>query len=137
MALRWLMLTAVVLAVGCRSRSDPARFTPSEEKARAALSAALEGWKAGAPGGTVPGTSAPVVQFVDSHRGKDQHLQSFEILGMIPGEGPRQFTVKLALANPEAEIKARYVVLGIDPTWVIRHEDLDMLTHWEHPMKKP
>jgi hypothetical protein len=27
------------------------------------------------------------------------------------------------------------VVIGIDPLWVFRHEDYDLLLHWEHPME--
>jgi hypothetical protein len=45
------------------------------------------------------------------------------------------FTVKLTLEDPATELKARYVVVGIDPVWVFRQEDYDMLSHWDHPMK--
>ena len=50
-------------------------------------------------------------------------------------DGPRVFTVKLTLVNPGEEVKARYVVMGLDPLWVIRNEDFEMLAHWDHPMK--
>ena len=42
------------------------------------------------------------------------------------------FTVQLALDAPPAEVRVRYYVIGIDPVWVVRQEDYDMLTHWEH-----
>jgi hypothetical protein len=124
-----------VLAAGCSSSSDPGRYIPPEDKARQALEAALTGWRNGAPAGAVPGTSGPVVQFVDSHRGPGQRLKEYTVLGMAPGDGPRVFTVRLALDAPAADVKARYVVFGIDPVWVIRHEDFDMINHWDHPMK--
>jgi hypothetical protein len=134
---RWLLLASVTLVLGCRGRQGPERFFPAQEKARQALEAALEGWRNGAPHGAVPGTAGPTVQLVDSHHPAGQRLVSFAVLGLAPGDGPRVFTVGLSLENPAQEIKARYVVLGLDPLWVIRHEDFEMLAHWEHPMKKP
>ncbi|HJZ93258.1 MAG TPA: hypothetical protein VKE40_20450 [Gemmataceae bacterium] len=123
-----------LLAAGC-SNSDPGRYIPPEDKARQALDAALTGWRNGSPGGAVPGTADPVVQFVDSHRGPGQRLKDYTVLGMAPGDGPRVFTVRLTLDGPAADVKVRYVVFGIDPVWVIRHEDFDMINHWDHPMK--
>ena len=38
----------------------------------------------------------------------------------------RLFTAIRRVGNP--------VVVGIDPIWVIRHEDYEMLTHWSHPV---
>ena len=57
---------------------------------------------------------------------------SFTVLGLAPGDGPRVFTVKLTLDRPAEETRVRYVVIGVDPIWVIRHEDYDMMAHWEH-----
>jgi hypothetical protein len=61
-------------------------------------------------------------------------LDDFEILGEVPGPTGRCFAVRLKLREPVAEEKVRYAVFGIDPLWVFRQEDLEMLGHWEHPM---
>jgi hypothetical protein len=89
------------------------------------------------------------VEFVDSHHKPTQRLKSFDVLGVAPGDGPRVFTVRLKLDDPAKarglggdgpppstlEVKVRYVVFGLDPVWVVRQEDFDMLAHWDHPMK--
>jgi hypothetical protein len=31
-------------------------------------------------------------------------------------------------------LKVRYIVLGIDPLFVFRQEDFDLLMHWDHHM---
>jgi hypothetical protein len=123
-----------VVAVGCSDSSDPKRYFPPEDKARQALESALGAWQNGRPPGTVPGTANPTVQFVDSHNPQGRRLKSFAVLGVAPGEGPRVFTVRLTLDNPTAELKVRYVVFGLDPLWVMEHDDYDMLNHWDHPM---
>jgi hypothetical protein len=125
----------VVFAVGCSDSADVKRYYPAEDKARAALEAALIAWQSGQPSGAVPGAANPSVQFVDSHHAPGRRLKSFEILGLAPGDGPRVFTVKLTLDGPTAEVKTRYVVFGLDPMWVMQHDDYDMLNHWDHPMK--
>jgi hypothetical protein len=131
---RWALPALLALLVGCPA-PGPERFIPAEEKARQALDAALASWQRGEPHGPVPGTAAPVIQFVDSHHKPEQRLRSFAVLGLAPGDGPRVFTVKLSLEGPAQEVQARYVVVGLDPLWVIRHEDFEMLAHWDHPMK--
>ena len=123
-----------IVAVGCSDSSDPKRYYPAEDKARQALASALTAWQSGQPPGAVPGTADPMVQFVDS-RHTPRRLKSFEVLGAAPGDGPKVFTVKLVLDGPPAEVKARYVVFGLDPLWVMEHDDYDMLNHWDHPMK--
>jgi hypothetical protein len=133
---RLVVAGLLVLALGCTDRSDPSRYYPSEDKARQAVEAALAAWQQGSPAGEVPGTSNPTIATVDTHRSPTQRLKSFAILGAVPGDGPRVFTVKLVLENPAAEAKARFVVVGLDPIWVFRQEDYDMLVHWDHPMKK-
>jgi hypothetical protein len=80
------------------------------------------------------------VEFVDSHTGPNRRLKTYTVLGLAPGDGPRVFTVQLSLDGPAAEVRARYYVIGIDPVWVIREEDYDMLNHWDHhhgPKDKP
>jgi hypothetical protein len=126
----------LLVAVGCADQSDPNRYYPPEDRAQQALEAALTGWQQGAPTGEVPGISNPVVQLADSHRSPTQHLKAFTILGVAPGEGPRVFTVRLTLENPTAELKARFVVIGIDPVWVFRHEDYEMMSMWCPPTER-
>lgn len=129
-----VLAALLALTAGCNRTAGYERFIPAEDRARESLEKALTGWQRGRDGGAVEGTSAPVVQFVDSHHKPGQRLRSFAVLGLAPGDGPRVFTVKLTLENPAEELKARYVVLGLDPLWVIRQEDFDMLAHWDHPM---
>jgi len=125
----------LVLAAGCSDSSNAHRYYPPDDRARRALEAALQAWQSGSPPGTVAGTSNPTVQFVDSHHTPGQRLKEFSVLGMAPGDGPKVFTVKLKLDGPSADVNARYVVFGLDPLWVMRHEDYDMMNHWEHSMK--
>jgi len=133
---RLLIACLVVIAVGCADQSDPKRFFPPEDQARQALEAALTAWQQGASPGEVTGRMNPKVMMVDSHHPPNQSLKSFSILGMAPGDGPRVFTVKVVLENPPNELKVRYVVYGVDPIWVVRQEDYDMMSHWSHPMKQ-
>jgi hypothetical protein len=74
---------------------------------------------------------------VDTYRREGQTLERFEILGEVTGLTQRTHLIKLRFANPAAEEKVRYSVIGIDPLWVYRHEDLELLTHWEHKMPEP
>lgn len=131
--MRALAAGLLLLAVGCTDQSDPNRFYPPEDRARRALEVALTGWQQGAPTGLVPGSTGPAVQLADSHRLPAQRLTGFTILGMAPGDGPRVFTVKLTLENPAAEQRVHFVVIGIDPVWVIRHEDYEMMSMWCPP----
>jgi hypothetical protein len=39
--------------------------------------------------------------------------------------------VRLHLDNPAAEERAKFVVFGIDPLWVYRQEDYEMLIHMD------
>lgn len=119
---------------GCNSASDPARFVPATEAAHEALRQALEDWKAGHPAGPVPGTKAPAVHVVDAGRKPGQVLAGFRILGDTPGPTGKTFAVQLTLRNPDLEERARYVVVGVDPLWVFRQEDYDLLSHWDHHM---
>jgi hypothetical protein len=127
----WMIL--LLLVTGCDEPT--AKFVPSVVDSRAALSAAMTAWKSGSPPGPVPDIS-PAVHLTDSHRKQGQILEDFEILGEVPGNAPRCFAVRLKLANPSADERARFVVFGIDPLWVFRHEDYDLLMHWEHPMEE-
>lgn len=128
-----LLGVAMLAALGCAARSQ--RYTPAPQTARASLEAALNAWREGVQ----PESSekVPAVQFVDTTRLNGQTLRSFEVLSetTISGEG-RAYVVRLTLDNPSSELRARYVVVGIDPIWVFRKEDYDRLAHWEHPMSE-
>ena len=123
-------LAALCLAAGCSSGSTE-QYTPGEDRAQEALSAVLNAWKTG---GEATQLSGIPIRVADSERKKGQSLRNYEILGELPAESGRRYQVKLVLDNPAAETKAQYVVVGIDPLWVFRQEDYDMMTHWEHPM---
>ncbi|MBC8117084.1 MAG: hypothetical protein H7062_22035 [Candidatus Saccharimonas sp.] len=122
------------LLTGCGDSS--ARYVPSVTQAEAAVKASLDDWKKGLPAGPVADTK-PVVHVVDSQRRELPILSNYQILGEVPGNAPRCLAVRLRWANPEKEERARYVVVGIDPLWVFRQEDYDLLSHWEHPMEEP
>lgn len=134
----WLLAAAWLLfgwCAGCGSSSGLSheRYVPAPEKATATIRSALEAWQRGEPVGEVRGAK-PTVYLVDSFRREGQTLERFEILGEVTGLTQRTYLVKLSFANPAAEEKVRFAVLGIDPLWVYRHEDLELLAHWEHKM---
>lgn len=126
------------LCVGCGSSSGQGheRYVPEPQKAVSTIQTALEAWQHGDPVGEIRGTK-PLVYLVDSFRREGQALERFEILGEVAGLTQRTYLVKLSFANPAAEEKVRFAVLGIDPLWVYRHEDLELLAHWEHKMPEP
>lgn len=128
-----MFVAMAILLAGCGQVDRTAEFIPSPTVALSILTSAMEAWKDGEPSGPVPGTK-PVVFVVDSHRKADRPLVSYEILGEVPGNAPRTFAVKAQLDHPELEERLRYVIVGIDPLWVFRQEDYDLLCHWEHPM---
>lgn len=126
-----LLLAAAAGCSGSRQRDED--FIPPQAAARAALEAYLTAWAGGNTDPAVPGTR-PAVMVADELRSKGRTLTGFTVLGEVPAEAPRCFAVKLTLGNPVAEVKERYVVVGIDPVWVWRYDDYLMITHWEHPM---
>jgi hypothetical protein len=133
-ACRAIFCLAAAATCGCARQPDtPKSFVPAPELSRAALEAVLIDWQTGLPPGQID--RLPVtVKVVDQHRKEGQELEEFEILGEAPGSAPRCFAVRLKLRRPEAEEKVRYVVVGINPLWVFRQEDLDGLSHWDHAM---
>jgi hypothetical protein len=136
---RWLAwaarcLIAITGSVGCSRKTQQfERFVPDPATARAALESALTGWQKGESPRAIDGQSRDV-QFVDTHRLVTQTLQHFEILGEVGSDAGRCFSVQITLANPTEEQKVRFIVIGVNPVWVFREEDLTMLTHWDHPM---
>lgn len=122
------------LCAGCGSSSGShERYVPNVKQASATIETALEAWRRGDPVGELRDVK-PRIFVVDSHRRDGQTLEQFEILGEVVGLTQRTFLIKVKLANPAAEEKVRFAVLGIDPLWVYRHEDLELLAHWEHKM---
>jgi hypothetical protein len=108
-----------------------ARFTPSEEAANFALEAALRSWQLGNPPGRIVGLDSPEVILVDTCRHPGQTMERFAILGEAAGDGPRCFAVHVSLRTPAEEQRLRFVVYGVDPLWVYRYEDYEMMIRWE------
>src|SRR4051812_47347231 len=110
-AIAWCGLLALA---GCGESPSPegfARYVPDPAKARAAIVATLDDWKAGRVGKA----ASPSIQVVDSLRGGGRPLEGFEILGELAADGSRCFGVRLNLGGPPEERVERYLVIGIDP----------------------
>jgi hypothetical protein len=121
----------VLCCLGCGlGKSGYERFVPADDRARAALQAVLDAWKEGQPTSRIT-TSSLAVEVADSQRRPGQKLTTYEILGEVPGDGPNCFAVRLELDKPRQELKVRYIVIGLDPIWVFRHEDFQMMEHWD------
>ena len=132
--IREITFLACVVMAGCGQGDRSSKFIPSPSAAESAIRASMEAWKKGEPVGLVAGSERPSVHVIDSHRTSGQNLSRYEILGEVPGNAPRCFAVKAYLTSPDKEERLRYIVVGIDPLWVFRQEDYDLLSHWSHPM---
>jgi hypothetical protein len=95
----------------------------------------FEAWRKGSPPGLIPDTS-PAVHITDTYRKEGEQLVDYRILGEVPSERKRCYAVELRFAPERAE-RARFLVVGIDPLWVFRLEDAELLAHWEHKMDEP
>ena len=124
------MFAAAALA-GCESRTRE-DYVPEGAAARIALEKALDAWKQGEPPGRIEGS--PAINVGDTHRRAGQRLADYEIAGELPSDEGRLFAVRVQLENPAAEEKVNFLVVGIDPLWVFRQEDYQIVTHWEHNM---
>jgi hypothetical protein len=120
-----------ILVSGCRRHRDQT-FVPTEETAQRTLETALLAWQNGKLPPTRVQESSPAVQLLDTHYQPGQKLASFKVLGPTTGDAERCYAVRLTMDNPREEIRARYVVLGLDPLWVMRYEDFEMVMHWDH-----
>jgi hypothetical protein len=127
----WLLAGCAVIALGCHDRPSTERFVPAPDSARHALEEALRAWQQGRQPGRIEGLAHPEVIVVDNCRRPEQTLEQFTILGEAPGEGPRCFAVWVSLQNPEETQRLRFVVFGVDPLWVYRYEDYEMMIHWQ------
>ncbi len=128
--LLWLS-GATVACSGCTNRAS--KFVPAPQVAQRALADALDAWQAGQPSGPVDKTS-PLVHVTDNLRKSNQRLVAYKILGEKPTNHGRAFIVQLDLESPSENLKAEYIVVGIDPLWVFRREDYELLMHWDHHM---
>ena len=116
---------------GCHDRA--ADFTPSPERAEAALTQAMDAWQAGQPAGEIP-ESKPAIHVTDNHQQRHRGLVKYRILGETVARSGRTYAVELTLKSPEEKVKTEYIVVGIDPLWVFRREDYELLMHWDHRM---
>lgn len=131
---RWLTFCCGAISlIGCSRQPDPQRFVPPPDVAQRALEAVLKAWQSGEAPGMIAETK-PQVHITDAHRKAGQRLEKYQILGEVPGDAPRCFAVKATFSNPKSEERIRFVVIGIDPLWVFRHEDLELLSQWDHKM---
>ncbi len=129
-------LVAAFLVIGCEDpKRDVANLGPPDlESARAALVKSLDAWKSDQRATGVMIGSKPSVGVVDAMR-TERPLLSYEVVGpLMVVEKGRPFAVRLNLDAPRETVAARYVVIGQDPLWVFRQEDLDRMLHWEHKM---
>ncbi|MFO0937178.1 MAG: hypothetical protein U0798_11765 [Gemmataceae bacterium] len=131
-----MLLTSIGGLWGCQRNPQASDFTPSEETATNALTASLDAWKNGDASSVVTGRQ-PAVETADGLRTKGRTLTKYEVLGFVPANAPRCLAVKLTLGNPAQELRERYVVVGIDPIWVMRYDDYLMVMHWDHAMAEP
>ena len=131
-----VLLTVTMLGwflSGCQDRATD--FTPSRERAETALTQAMAAWQAGQPTGELP-NSKPVIHVTDNHLQRQRGLEKYRILGETVARSGRTFIVELTLKSPEEKVKTEYIVVGVDPLWVFRREDYDLLMHWDHRMPK-
>jgi len=126
-------LVIMVFCCGCPRAPDANRYVPAAELARGALQAVLSDWQAGRPVGPIDRLKVKV-ESIDNQRKPGQKLSGFEILGEVTQPGVRCFAVRLDFQNGTEPSKVRYVVLGIDPLFVYRQEDFELLNHWDHLM---
>lgn len=130
----WLIAVCVT---GCGKTAPD--YTPNPSAAEDAVRQSLDAWKAGQPVGIISG-SQPSIHTVDAGRKPGQLLADYAILGETRATASgRTFAVRLELTNPAEQMKTQYIVVGIDPLWVFRQEDYELLSHWDHhmPAEKP
>jgi hypothetical protein len=135
-ALTCVIGTCVIGTTGCGAKGEE-RLIPSKDAARRAVEVALSAWQNGKLPPGCAQERAPAIHLIDTHIRTGQKLTKFILLGPAIGDVQRCFAVRLMLDNPCEEVRARYVVFGIDPLWVFRYEDFAMLSHWECPPGNP
>jgi hypothetical protein len=129
----WIVgaLACLFPALGCQPKPVEGyeRFIPEPAIARKTLAAMLDEWR--------DGREPATINVVDKHRVPGQRLVRHEILGEVATDGARGFAVRLTLENPDEEPVVRYFVIGVEPIWVFRQEDFELISHWMHPMEGP
>jgi hypothetical protein len=114
-----------------RAASTPHATDPAV--ARQAVETALKSWQQ-SPDLPASSRPAPSIIFVDQQRRPGQRLVAYEVLASSLTPSGRRFVARLTLDNSSESVLAAYYVFGVDPVWVYRSEDFDMIMHWEHPM---
>lgn len=129
-----LSISLALTFAGCqrRTRQD---YVPTAAAAQEALVRALDAWKRGELPGRIDGR--PVIQVGDTHRRAGQKLTRYEIAGELPSREGRLFAIRATFESPAAEEKIHYIIVGLDPLWVLRQEDYHTMTRWEHNMPDP
>ncbi|MBI3468203.1 MAG: hypothetical protein HY000_34800 [Planctomycetes bacterium] len=112
----------LVLLAGCGGQRTNDSFVPSDATAREALQAGLDAWKEGKPPGRVQAQSS-TIQVVDSQWQSGDRLENYEVVDAVPGDGPRQFSVRLTMKGGAGPKEVRFVIVGKDPIWVFRDTD--------------
>lgn len=132
-----IIIAVIAAATGCGGRPAPAAgpMIPDAALARQALDSALRSWVAGEP--KAPALGSVRVEHVDRRRAEGRHPTTYAVAGTVREDWARGFVVRLTWPDePEVET-VTYLVAGIDPIWVLRREEIDLLMHWEHPMEEP
>jgi hypothetical protein len=128
-------LFIALLSGSCGGTQRNEDFVPSDTAARQALETYLSAWQRGEREVAIANTT-PQVMASDSLRASGRSLSGFTVVGPVAGDAARCFAVRLSLTSPTEEMRERYVVIGLDPLWVFRYPDYEMLMHWDHPMPK-
>lgn len=123
----FLCLPLLVFIAGCGGGRTATDYIPQADRAKEALTVALNAWKDGKqpdPAGKLP--SGPTVKAVDMDWSEGQKLTSYEIVREIPAEptGPRKYAVKLTTSTGTAA-EVTYFIVGIDPIQVFRDKDYE------------
>ena len=126
----WLVLClgGLLMSGGCGG--DAGHLVPADELARQALTTALDAWKAKqVAGGELQLPQGPKVNALDIDWRSGRSLDSYEITQALPVEpnSPRMFSVRIACDGEEPK-DAIYHVIGADPVWVFRDEDMKKTT---------
>ena len=124
-------------ASGCQPADEPAvqSVVPPIAQARLALESALTAWTQRQ---ATPALDGVRVEQMDRDRRDGRRLASFEILGSTRDDRARGFVVRLTWETPPPNGSktetVQYLVAGIDPLWVMRQDEIELLLHWEHAM---
>ncbi len=112
---------AILVMAGCDSTGH-ARYTPTKDEARSSLEAALTAWRDGKPYGPID--AKPPVNVADSAWQGGAQIEAYEIGDEEdPGDGTKQFPVKLTFKKEKSAQDTRYIVNGRDPVWVFSEPD--------------